>query len=349
MRPKQMNKVKPVILITKMDGGGMETFCLNLLRAWGENGIDATLYTSYLGGAREQEISPDIEHVSWNLRARKSFWKLAQWLNSRPEDPCLALSQELAVILLVLKKFRLIRNRIYFRESTDVKHHYGRLFKRIMRWLWPSLDGIVEQSRTGLNETLGICNGRLPKSLVVRNIQSQVNGDMRFSVQGECRRLACIGSFKPMKGQHFLVEQLLSDDSSDWRLIFWGDGERRGEVEKFVAEHGLSERISFCDWTAEVTKAYERCDIVVIPSDYEGLPNVMLEAILHGKRVSVRPTCTGACELMDEIGLGVSWPWRKALEIPEKDWIVARDRLLELCDPKTVSSGILGFMSSVNE
>lgn len=344
-----VNKIQPIILITKISGGGMETFCLGLLKAWCEAGVAATLYTSYTGGEREEEIPDGIEHVSWNLRARKSFWKLAKWLNSRPEDPCLVLSQELAVVLLVLKKCRLIKNRIYFRESTDVKHHYGRLFKRIMRSLWPSLDGIVEQSRIGLNETLEICNGRLPKSLIVRNIQSPVDGDMRFSVQGDCIRLVCIGSFKPMKGQRFLVEQLLSEDSSDWSLVFWGDGERRGEVEKFVEERGLSEKISFCDWTADVSKVYEKYDIVVIPSDYEGLPNVMLEAILHGKRVSVRPTCTGACELMNEINLGVSWPWRKALEIPEKDWIVARDRLIELCDPKTVSSGILEFMSSVNE
>jgi len=345
-RISQVNKIHPIVLITKMDGGGMETFCLNLLRAWGEHGINATLYTSYLGGAREQEISPDIEHVSWNLRARKSFWKLAKWLNSRPEDPCLVLSQELAAVLLVLKKFRLIRNRIYFRESTDVEHHYGRWFKRLMQWFWPSLDGIIEQSRIGLNETGKICNGRLPKNLIIRNIQPPANENIGFSVQGECPRLACIGSFKSMKGQRFLVEQLLTEGSSDWSLVFWGDGERRGEVEKIVAERGLSGRISFCNWTAEVIKSYESCDIVIIPSDYEGLPNVMLEAILHGKRVSVRPTCTGACELMNEIGLGETWPWRKALEIPEKDWIAARNRLAKLCDPKTVSAEILKFMAS---
>lgn len=51
-----MNKIQPIVLITKMDGGGMETFCLNLLSAWGDNGRYATLYTSYSGGVSEREI-----------------------------------------------------------------------------------------------------------------------------------------------------------------------------------------------------------------------------------------------------------------------------------------------------
>lgn len=341
-----MNKVRPIVLITKMDGGGMETFCLNLLRAWGEHGIDATLYTSYFGGAREQEISPDIEHVSWNLRALKSFWKLAKWLNSRPEDPCLALSQELAVILLVLKKFRLIRNRIYFRESTDVECHYSKSFKWLMRWLWTSLDGIIEQSHAGVEATQKICRGRLPKSIVVRNVQNIPVVNDPFDFHEVAIRMACVGSFKPMKGQRFLVETFASEPIDGCQLSFWGNGETRREVEKFVEEHFFADRISFNDWAADIGKVYQSCDLVIIPSDYEGLPNVMLEAILHGKRVSVRPTCTGACELLNELGIGETWPWRKALEISESNWVVARDMLVKLCDPKTVSAEILKFMSA---
>ena len=83
---------------------------------------------------------------------------------------------------------------------------------------------------------------------------------------------------------------------------------------------------------------------MVVPSDYEGLPNVMLEAILYGKRVSVRPTCTGACELLQEIGIGETWPWRRALEVPADKWANARERLAEICDPKKVGSEILSFM-----
>ena len=142
--------MKPIVFITKMDGGGMETFCLGLLSAMVKG--TATLYTTYSGGVAEKDVPVDVERVCWNLRAKKCFLPLARWLRGRPEDPCLALSQELAVVLLVLKKLHLIKNRIYFRESTDVVKHYGPKFKMLMRWLWPSLDGIIEQSRVGEKE-----------------------------------------------------------------------------------------------------------------------------------------------------------------------------------------------------
>lgn len=323
----------------------METFCIGLLRAWNANGMTATLYTSYSGGVREADIPLGVEKVCWNVRAKKSFWRLAKWLRTRPGDPCLALSQELAVLLLVLKKLRIVKNRIYYRESTDVQCHYGPRFKTLMKWLWPSLDGIIEQSRVGFDATRTICSGRLPPCIVIRNILGmRVAVNMGMEFVGETVRLACIGSFKPMKGQGYLVKELSSDVEKNWTLTFWGEGEKRAEVEAIAKLKNLAARIKFNDWEQDKDKIYSNCDIIIIPSDYEGLPNVMLEAILRGKRVSVRPICVGACELLDEIGIGETWPWRKAMEIPQETWREARTKLARLCDPETVARGIADFM-----
>lgn len=321
----------------------METFCLELLRAWVDAGISPTVYLSYGGGVRESDLPAEVEKVCWNVRAKRSFLRLARWLRTRPDDPCLALSQELAVVLLVLKKLHLIRNRIYFRESTDVKHHYVKRFKRIMGWLWPSLDGIIEQSHAGEEATRVICNGKFPPCLIVRNIIRTSVNEATYSFSSPVH-LACLGEFKPMKGYGFLVEELAKDMARDWQLTFWGDGEKKLEVEASVRTNGLSSRIHFKPWEHDKAKIYAETDIVVIPSDYEGLPNVMLEAILHGKRVSVRQTCVGACELLDEIGIGDTWPWRKALAVPSDKWTAARERLTEICDPKKVGVEILSLM-----
>ena len=268
-----------------------------------------------------------------------------QWLRSRPDDPCLVLSQELAVVLAVLKTTRLIKNRIYYRESTDVWRHYGKSFRLLMRWLWPCFTGIIEQSRVGVEATRRICRGRMPACRVVRNIMPSVDVEPTSNLTPDSSvRIACVGSFKPMKGQEFLVDLLARDDSRNWTLTFWGGGEKRLEVERQVANSGLGGRVVFHDWVSDRSQMYKDCDVVVIPSDYEGLPNVMLEAILYGRRVRVRPSCVGACELLREIGIGETWPWRRALEIPSDKWAVARARLAEICDPKTVGDELLSFM-----
>lgn len=323
----------------------METFCLGLLRTWSEQGCPATLYSSYVGGAREVDIPKDVECVSWNVRAGRSFFRLVRWLRTRPDDPCLALSQELAIVLTILKKFRIVRNRIYYRESTDVDRHYSRRFKWLMRWLWPCFDGIVEQSWVGVDATHRVCGDRLPPYRVVRNIMPKVEVKVTSELyEGVIIRLGCVGSFKPMKGQGLLVNELAGEIKRDWSLTFWGEGEKRTEVERMVLEKGLGDNIKFNSWVGDRLRIYDLCDVVVIPSDYEGLPNVMLEAILYGKRVSVRPTCTGARELLREIGIGETWPWRRVLEIPIDNWAYARNRLSEICDSKKVGSEILSFM-----
>ena len=325
----------------------METFCLGLLREWMKT-VGATLYTTYSGGVTEGAIPEGVERVCWNVRAKKSFFKLAKWLRTRPEDPCLCLSQELAVVLLVLKKLHLIKNRIYFRESTDVVKHYGPRFKMLMRWRWPSLDGIIEQSRIGAEETRKICKGKLPKCLVVRNImeRSGQKSDFPFLVPAGNIRLVCVGSFKPMKGQKLLIEEFAKSENSGRTsfLTFWGEGERRGECEELARQLDLEGRIKFEDWTSDKDQIYSSADCIVIPSDYEGLPNVMLEAILRGKCVSVRPTCVGACELLSDLGLPETWPISAALLIPVEKWSAAREKLTVICAPAKVAKEIAEFM-----
>ena len=50
----------PIVFITRMDGGGMETFALELLR----RAERATLYTSYPGGATAVEVPPSLAALS---------------------------------------------------------------------------------------------------------------------------------------------------------------------------------------------------------------------------------------------------------------------------------------------
>ena len=338
--------MRPIVFITKMMGGGMETFCLALLKAWQQMGVNPVLYTSYAGGVTESEIPDGIERICPNRPVRKSVWFIAKVLRDRPDAPCLALSQEIGIVLRFLKKFNIIKNKIYFRESDDVPNHYGMWAKLLMRLFWPGLDGIIEQSRYGAEETRKIC-GSLPRCHIMRNIVAAdaTLGDAMFRVlESQKFLLACVASYKISKGQELLVRDMLSDVELDWHLTFWGEGVRRQATERLVETLNLKNRIFFRDWERIKDLIYQDVDCLVIPSDYEGLPNVMLEAILRGKRVSVRPTCVGARELLEEIGIGETWPWRRAMEIPQNDWIVARARLVKMCDPKTVAKGIADFM-----
>ena len=65
----------------------------------------------------------------------------------------------------------------------------------------------------------------------------------------------------------------------------------------------MAGRITFAGHRGDVSEVYAAVDLVVIPSWSEGLPNVLLEAMLHGKAV-VATEVGGVPEVLQNAGVG---------------------------------------------
>jgi glycosyltransferase involved in cell wall biosynthesis len=92
-----------------------------------------------------------------------------------------------------------------------------------------------------------------------------------------------IGQIKQKKGGLFFLESLLASGHADrFHLLFIGELEEA--VLSWVIEH--HEAISFTTIPFadryELLPYYAACDMMVIPSFYDGLPNVLLEAAALG-------------------------------------------------------------------
>lgn len=86
------------------------------------------------------------------------------------------------------------------------------------------------------------------------------------------------------KQQHLLVEALAGDPKlrSTCHLVFAGEGPDRADLADIVSRLGVSATIlPWCD----PAHVYQAIDALVIPSRYEGLPLVMLEALASGTSV----------------------------------------------------------------
>jgi glycosyltransferase involved in cell wall biosynthesis len=68
----------------------------------------------------------------------------------------------------------------------------------------------------------------------------------------------------------------------DWDLQIWGDGPLRPELEKRVRLQGLTGRVKLPGRTDRLCDELRQGDIFVLSSDFEGFPNVMLEAMAIG-------------------------------------------------------------------
>jgi glycosyltransferase involved in cell wall biosynthesis len=74
----------------------------------------------------------------------------------------------------------------------------------------------------------------------------------------------------------------------DWRLTVVGGGPDEAALRRLANELGVSERVSFEGFVGDSRRLrdlYRRADVVAMPSSYEGLPMVLLEAMSCGTPV----------------------------------------------------------------
>lgn len=100
------------------------------------------------------------------------------------------------------------------------------------------------------------------------------------------RRLAVI--FGRLKTRHKGLDRLVNLLSAqrarlaDWRFAFIGDGEGAQALREAVAREGLNDQVTFMPWCGRPDLVYASADILLMPSRYEGVPLVMLEAFTCG-------------------------------------------------------------------
>jgi glycosyltransferase involved in cell wall biosynthesis len=87
-----------------------------------------------------------------------------------------------------------------------------------------------------------------------------------------------------VKGHPWLIAAaaVISREFPQTRFVLVGDGERRKDFERQVEELGMGEHFSFLGRRDDVPRILSCCDIGVLPSQAEGLPNAVLEYLAAG-------------------------------------------------------------------
>ena len=84
------------------------------------------------------------------------------------------------------------------------------------------------------------------------------------------------------------------------RFRIAGDGARRNEIEEQARKHALlRNKIEFLGECERMSEIYRQADVLVLTSDYEGTPNVILEAMAHALPV-IATNVGGVPEILNE-------------------------------------------------
>lgn len=131
------------------------------------------------------------------------------------------------------------------------------------------------------------------------------------------------------KGHTHLLEAipgvLARHPGTRWRFV--GDGELRTELEAQAQRLGIAQAVEFCGRRDDVQQQLGSFDVFVLPSLWEGFPNVVLEAMAAGKPV-IATAVEGTIELVVDNETGVLVPKQDAAALAEAMVRLAADAAL---------------------
>jgi len=240
--------------------------------------------------AHAQGLSKQVVFQPFDMRfSRRSPWnlfRLHRALKDFGPDVIHAHANKAAAMVSVLSRFT---------TAKTVGTAHG--FKRDNR-AFASFDAVIAVSRAiqdhlGLPQAQVIFNGIPRTKLPSRDPHYFLR---QFGLSQERPVVVSIGRLAAVKGFSGLINAWSEVDAD---LLIVGEGPERDDLQRLIAERHLKDRVQLVGYRDDVPAIMSHSDLVVISSEREGFPYVMVEA-LHLDKVIVATEFPGAASILPE-------------------------------------------------
>ena len=108
------------------------------------------------------------------------------------------------------------------------------------------------------------------------------------------------GRLMPQKNQKMLIDAFsaIMKKFPEYQLVIYGEGNYREELESYVKALKLEERIFMPGSVTDLYDKMKSAELFVLSSDYEGMPNALIEAMCMGLPV-ISTKVSGATDLIN--------------------------------------------------
>jgi len=171
-------------------------------------------------------------------------------------------------------------------STEQVKGRAGQWCRRISQRVYRSSKRVICVSEHVREQVLEGTGSSCRTSVVYNGVDPQLFSPANEEGQNELRVLS-VGNLIPIKGHEFLIRAIASlrIEFPELSLEIIGEGPERSRLAALAYELGIGERVHLQGRQSRqaVADAMRRCTIFAMPSRYEGLGCVYLEAMSAGK------------------------------------------------------------------
>ena len=141
-------------------------------------------------------------------------------------------------------------------------------------------NNLIEQSNVLFRWLYKIkCGKTIPNCVVVPSKYKKKNARQ---VSHEVLKFLFVGRLTKQKNIFMMIDAFCHLKRNDWVLDIYGEGELQDNIRLYIESKGLSEYVRLNAYTSEIYKVMSLSDVLLLPSLYEGMPNVIIEAMAVG-------------------------------------------------------------------
>lgn len=290
---------KIAIFIGNLGGGGAQGVCVTLFNGFIKRKIDVDLVVLSLDDAvRKEDVIDKSKIVNLKAKhARRSVFKIYNYIINEKPKVVLSFTKELSVILIALRlisknNYRIVSRNITISSKADKykKRIWYKHINSLIKIFYRQSDLVIAQSHSMATDIRKYYNINQEKIFAIYNpLKPKYEKCNSIHVkQGDGDYLLCVGRLEPSKALHYAIHALaeLGEDCSKVSgLKILGEGSLRDDLEALAQEVGLRGRVEFLGYQKNIMPYYVNARLTLLTSLFEGLPNVLIESIACGTPV----------------------------------------------------------------
>jgi len=326
-----MTSARPRVLtfLHSFEPGGVERIALRLVRQWRAMDVDAPLFLGRTDGDMHGDVGADLDFVSppnagpgvakmetlWMIRTLPSVVRKLQ------PDVLFCAGNTYAVVAVALKV--LLGRRcppILLKVSNDLDRHDQPGWFRFFYRAWLLLQGrcidhfvgMETPMRDEIGQCLGVPADRItiiPDPALSRPLIERLRANRSPAQDGGAgRRFVCVARLTPQKNIALMLRAFARGAGEGDTLVVFGDGPERAMLEGLAKDLGLGRRVTFRGYVPEPAALLPSFAVLLLSSNYEGVPAVILEGLAAGLPIVATDCSRSMATLLGDGAMGALVP-----------------------------------------
>lgn len=312
-----MDKIRILQIVPNMQAGGLESLIMNIYRNIDRNKVQFDFLVHY---SERKHFDDEIESLGGKiyrlpLRDNNNIIKYIVQLNRFYKE-----HSEYKVIHCHMSSIGFINFLVAKRNGIKVRiaHSHnsatdGSVKGKIKRLMMLPYKYVTTKNYACSTEAGKYLYGKkefeiIPNSIDVKKyiFSKEKREEIRkkYNIPNDAIVLGHIGRFNVQKNHAFLIEvfkNLVDNSNKNYYLLLVGDGELKSKIEELVNQYNIEDKVIFTGVVSDTWNYYSCMDAFLLPSLFEGLPVVGVEAQANGLSVLLADNITREVEINDNV------------------------------------------------